>query len=153
MTNPMRDLFDRIADAIYAACIYDMHEAENAADAVIRELGLREEEDGTGDFRFPYPLCHKMERRMSDDLRDRIAAVQSAHDQLAWGCKCGWEYDPLIDDSHFDHVADAVIRDLDLAREVKREQTGTDNPEWRHRLLYDPVIAHRYVTPWEATDD
>jgi hypothetical protein len=65
---------------------------------------------------------------MSDTLRDRIAAVQSAHDQLAWGCKCGWEYDPLVDDSHFDHVADAVIealglREVDLGRGIRQYVT------------------------------
>lgn len=47
-----------------------------------------------------------------DQLRDRIAAVQAAHCQMPWGCLCGWKYAPLLDDSHFDHVADAVIEAL-----------------------------------------
>lgn len=49
---------------------------------------------------------------MTDNLRDRIAAVQAAHCQMPWGCLCGWKYAPLLDDSHYDHVADAVIEAL-----------------------------------------
>jgi hypothetical protein len=58
-------------------------------------------------------------------------------------------------DAVIDHrlLAAAVIRDLGLRREVKREQTGTSNPPWRHRLLFDPVIEHRYVTEWQHEED
>jgi hypothetical protein len=113
---------------------------------------------------------------MSDSLRDRIAAVQSAHDQkLAWGCKCGWEYDPLIDDSHFDHVADAVIEALPVIKALPQQV------EWRADFGYDgyakcetrdeararvdefnaalgddirdgeqAMVIHRYVSEWTA---
>ena len=48
-----------------------------------------------------------------DTLRTRIAAVQSAHQPNTWGCLCGWQYNPLDDYSHFDHVADAVMTVVD----------------------------------------
>ena len=71
-----------------------------------------------------------------DSLRDRIAAVQGEHQARANSCLCGWEYDPLIDDSHFDHLADAVIEALAL-RECDVE---------------DCRCRHRYVTEWSADE-
>jgi hypothetical protein len=44
------DLRDRVIKAIYENCNLTEHRCGELADAVILELGLREEEDGTGDF-------------------------------------------------------------------------------------------------------
>jgi len=71
------------------------------------------------------------------DLRTRIAAVQSEHQAPGNACLCGWEYDPIIDDSHFDHVADAVIRELGL---------------WQQLSNWHPGYC-RYVTDWKKGDD
>jgi hypothetical protein len=114
---------------------------------------------------------------MSDDLQARAASavVQHLYDQLGkdggyidavwrcdddeasetWGEPCEDEPTLLRIDAVIDPqlIAAAVIRDLGLRREVKREQTGTSNPPWRHRLLFDPVIEHRYVTEWQHEED
>ena len=51
-----------------------------------------------------------------------------------------------------DRAAVRIVAELGLTQEVKREQTGTSNPPWRDRLLFDPVIATRYVTTWGRLD-
>jgi len=67
--------------------------------------------------------------------------VQSEHQAPGNACLCGWEYDPIIDDSHFDHVADAVIRELELEVE-----DGECN--YCHAML----PGCRYST-WKADDE
>jgi hypothetical protein len=54
---------------------------------------------------------------VSDNLRDRIAAVQAKHllvryDRAAWWCQCGDDC-LSVEGSHSRHVADAVIEALD----------------------------------------
>lgn len=46
---------------------------------------------------------------MTDDLRDRIAAVIDQH-RDGWVCACG--YNPATGPAYEQHVADAVIREL-----------------------------------------
>ena len=83
----------------------------------------------------------------------RAVAVLDAHRRVASSCECGFDLGISAIVWHWqEHVAAAVIAELGLKREVKREQTGTANPEWRHRLLYDPVITHRYVTDWVVAE-
>ena len=76
------------------------------------------------------------------DLRTRIAAVIHAHPQAdeygypSGECRCGWpskQSDYGID--YDQHVADAVIRELNLERE-------------QHDWPY--LTVHRYVTSWES---
>ena len=89
---------------------------------------------------------------MSDDLRDRIAATLVDHASLelvdlrnmsVQRCKCGqlvqinYPGDPTrVAMEWSDHVADAVIRELNL----EREESGICG-EWR------------YATDWKADDD
>ena len=76
---------------------------------------------------------------MSDNLRDRIAAVLKEHqDESDAGpdCTCGWEWQgyPLWKDSYVAHVADAVIEALGLKHE---------------KCFWDGLLQrHRYVTEW-----
>lgn len=68
---------------------------------------------------------------MTDTLRDRIAEVQSEHQARANACLCGWKYDPIADDSHFDHVADEVIAALKkdgLIFSIERHDYGQPRP-------------------------
>ena len=86
---------------------------------------------------------------MTDDLRTRIAAVQRDHRLNSFGanhvqCECGWKspekYATWTD--HPEHVADAVIRELELHRE--------DMNEWA--VLANGFRGHRYVTHWEENE-
>ena len=47
---------------------------------------------------------------MTDNLRDRIAAVIDAH-RDGWVCACG--YNPATGAAYEYHVADAVIREIE----------------------------------------
>ena len=75
---------------------------------------------------------------MTGDLHDRIAAVVNMHYGLQF-CQCGWKYDPKLDNSYADHVADAVIRELGLTRE--------DN-----EADFTGPYRHRYVTDWKTAE-
>ena len=79
---------------------------------------------------------------MSDNLRHRIAAVQSEHQARANSCLCGWKYDPITDDSHFDHVADTLIRELGLKK--------ASRPNDYRFFRYPP--GDRYITDWLADE-
>ena len=82
---------------------------------------------------------------MSDNLRDRIAAVLDKHypqttgyqDELTDWCQCGLPRD---------HVADAVIEALALKRE---HLSGRDS---LYVVAGDPSPVHRYVTEWTADE-
>jgi len=68
------------------------------------------------------------------DLTARIAAVLF---------DCGCEREDARE------LAGVLVAVLGLRQEHKREQTGTNVRAHRdHRLLFDPVIATRFVTPW-----
>ena len=85
---------------------------------------------------------------MTDDLRDRIAAVHQAH---RWGvfrcddgyartcCRCQWRETP-DSPTHAEHVADAVIRELQMTCEV------ADSSQFHCTKR----SARRYVTAWFA---
>ena len=86
---------------------------------------------------------------MPDSLRTRIAAVHQAH---RWGvfrcddgyartcCRCQWR--ELSDGpTHAEHVADAVIRELKLKREVD------DRASFRMESS-----RARYVTEWNTDE-
>lgn len=67
---------------------------------------------------------------MSDNLRDRVAAVLEEHRQVASSCECGFDLGISAVTWHWrDHVADAVIEALNL----RTDQVGT---------------LTRYVTDW-----
>lgn len=90
---------------------------------------------------------------MTADLRTRIAAVMHAHQAPGNACLCGWEYDPIIDDSHFDHQAEAVIRELGLRQEwgaLDETDSGCiyDSAD-EVRTLPRETVKSRYVTEWE----
>ena len=78
---------------------------------------------------------------MSDDLRDRIAAVLRLHQwrvpphESGLICTCGMQFGPHHTfDCHREHVADAVIAELKLERQ-------------------DIGLLHRYTTEWEWNPD
>jgi hypothetical protein len=85
---------------------------------------------------------------MTDSLRDRIAAVQSEHQARANSCLCGWKYDPIVDDSHFDHVADAVIAALNLSTPVEYLSVDGKRRNWMVAGHYTMEV----VTEWENDD-
>ena len=67
---------------------------------------------------------------MSNNLRDRIAAILHAHtlaenDPVFWRCCCTAYSDSFKDDyiAHDAHVADAVIAELGLEREYVHHVT------------------------------
>lgn len=85
---------------------------------------------------------------MTDNLRDRIAAVQRAHRLNSFGanyvqCECGWKspekYATWTD--HPEHVADRLIRDL-----MEREH-------WQYGDGHTMGVRYRYVTEWEKEDE
>lgn len=93
-----------------------------------------------------------MSDNLSDNLRDRIAAILHAHtlaenDPVFWRCCCTAYSDSFKDDyiAHDAHVADAVIAELGLREERLRGKcaqliSGPDGTHW----------LHRYVTEWET---
>lgn len=90
---------------------------------------------------------------MTDTLRDRIAAVQRAHRLNSFGanyvqCECGWKspekYATWTD--HPEHVADAVIRELELREELRY-------PNRLPHYTFMPPQRTRYVTGWESCDE
>ena len=82
---------------------------------------------------------------MSDDLRTRIAKVADSHTAMgydsdygpndSWVCNCGWTW--AAGGTHGEHVADAVIRELELRKVTDANRS---------------VPQSRYVTEW-TTDD
>ena len=80
------------------------------------------------------------------DLRTRIAKVLAAHrDNYGNDCQCGWvDNTDLYKEftGHEQHVADAVIRELDLEREESFMRPG-----------HEGTTLHRYVTDWKADDE
>ena len=86
---------------------------------------------------------------MTDQLRDLIAEVHSAHQWGLWWingedcthrCRCGWRQ-TAEGPTHHEHVADVLIRDLGMTREST--------------IVYYPGEGvherpHRYVTSWET---
>lgn len=104
---------------------------------------------------------------MSDNLRDRIAAVQRAH-RMTYAlaepriprCACGWvspeEHCTWTD--HPEHVADAVIRELGLRRETRTLEDGYGGISTDYktgittRHFKPPTRQTRYVTDWFADD-
>ena len=79
---------------------------------------------------------------MSDNLRDRIAAVVLAHNDESDACPdctCGWEWHGygLWKDCFSGHVADAVIAALGLKKVIDVNRS---------------VPQSRYVTDWENDD-
>ena len=85
---------------------------------------------------------------MSDNLRDRIAAALRGHggaysrDGLEF-CSCGAETDGLLEFEA--HLADAVIRELEL----KEERADKQRPM---HVCATPGLYYRYVTEW-TTDE
>lgn len=104
------------------------------------------------------------ESKHHDDLRARIADVLRLHqwratvrtsdDDPVLDCSCGVAFGGALDcqrgafDSHREHVADAVIRELGL-RPEKGQRSNATGPLWgsnnRHTVT-------RYVTEWESDD-
>ena len=88
-------------------------------------------------------------RPTMSDLRDRIAAILHAHtlaenDPVFWRCCCTAYSDSFKDDyiAHDAHVADAVIRELGLRRELRY-------PNRLPHYTFMPPQRTRYVTGWE----
>lgn len=76
---------------------------------------------------------------MSDNLRDRIAAVLEEHRQVASSCECGIDLGvSAITWRWRDHVADAVIAELGLRRASRPN-------DYDHR---DYPPGDRYITDW-----
>lgn len=86
---------------------------------------------------------------MTDNLRDRIAAVFARHveDQLTnydagrTECGCGHQGD----ETYRQHLADAVIAELGLREELRYPNR---QPRWSSM----PPQRRRYVTEWENNE-
>ena len=72
---------------------------------------------------------------MSDNLRDRIAAVIAQHAV----CMCGEWAENMTEQAQ--HQADAVIEALGLEQEESYMRPG-----------WEGTTFHRYVTEWETDD-
>jgi hypothetical protein len=87
---------------------------------------------------------------MTDNLRDRIAAVLEHHQQVASSCQCGFDLGiAAIAWKWREHVADAVILQLGLRPELGQRSKPT-GPLWGGNNRYNVT---RYVTNWENNDE
>ena len=96
---------------------------------------------------------------MSDSLRDRITAVVSDHyveDEGAtwWRCICGQAF-YIPEDSYRsceEHVADAVIAELQLHPETYIFADGPIVTRLDGKVLSDHRQMFRWATPWVAKE-
>lgn len=99
---------------------------------------------------------------VTDSLRDRVAAVQRAHqlgrnEHLQTACSCGWQSSTPGNTSieHNDHVAYAVIAALGLKHEHRSLGDGEGGVSINYKTgkrtsHFRPCTRqHRYVTEWE----
>jgi hypothetical protein len=99
---------------------------------------------------------------VTDNLRDRIAAVQAKHllryDRAAsspdpnWWCQCGGDC-LSVEGSHSQHVADAVISEMGLRQEwgaLDDTDSGSlaDTREELGELWPGETLKVRHITDW-----
>lgn len=97
---------------------------------------------------------------MPDDLRDRIAAVQSQHHHWDYAggltCACGQDFDLTVGwekavAEWAVHVADAVIRELGLRIEygaLDANNCGRSSDYDELTALPGETIKTRFITDW-----